>query len=325
MTLSLALRHLSFDASVSPRLFAVQLQIACIVVAFAKANASVTLQPNARANSSGGNAEPGAALRRARVALNSDRPQDAERIADEILKRDPRDGAALQVRGCALLMQKRAADAVAPLQAAARSLRDAETDTLFAMALRQTGRTEEALSRLKRAAKRQPPYAPAFHELGYLLMSLESYDEAIEALRRGLEIAPMMPQLSIQLGEVLLRRRSYGEAKGVFARALEIAPNSAGALFGLAKAHQSLGEAAPAAAYYRRCLVLTPEDSACWLNLGHCLLRLGEIEAGYDCFRSAVRGDPQRYGQALTSVAASGRGKFWLKPSAAARFFVNKR
>ena len=152
-------------------------------------------------------AEPDAPLQRARVALNSDRPQDAERIADEILKRDPRHGAALQVRGCALLMQKRAADALAPLQAAAQSLRDAETDTLLAMALRQTGRTEEALSRLKRAIKRQPPYAPAFHELGYLLMSLEHYDEAIEVLRRGLEIAPMMPQLSIQLGEVLLRRQ----------------------------------------------------------------------------------------------------------------------
>ena len=99
-------------------------------------------------------------------------------------------------------MQKRAADAIAPLQAAAQSLRDAETDTLLAMALRQTGRTEEALARLKRATKRRPPYAPAFHELGYLLMSLENYDEAIEALRRGLEIAPMMPQLSVQLGEV---------------------------------------------------------------------------------------------------------------------------
>ena len=276
-------------------------------------------------NQSGRDAEPGAALQRARVALNSDRPQDAERIADEILKCDPRHGAALQVRGCALLMQKRAADALAPLQAAAQSLRNGESDTLLAMALRQTGRSEEALSRLKRAIKRQPPYAPAFHELGFLLMSLEQYDEAVEALRRGLEIAPMMPQLSIQLGEVLLRRRSYGDAKRAFARALEIAPNSAAALFGLAKAHQLLGEAAPAAAYYRRCLVLTPEDCACWLNLGHSLLRLGEIEAGYDCFRNAVRDDRQRYGQALTSLAASGRGKLWLKPSAAARFFAAKR
>jgi len=224
-----------------------------------------------------------------------------------------------------LLMQKRAGDAVASLQAAAQSLRDGETDTLLAMALRQAGRIDDALSRLRRATKREPRYAPAFHELGHLLMSLENHDGAIEALRRGLEIAPMMPQLSIQLGEVFLRRRSYLDAKAAFARALDIAPQSADALFGLAKAHQSLGENAPAAAFYRRCLMLTPEDPTCWLNLGHCLLQLGELEAGYDCYRSAARGDPRRYGKALTSLAASGRGKVWLRPSAAARFFTRKR
>jgi Tfp pilus assembly protein PilF len=283
------------------------------------------LQPNAQANSSGRHAEAGAALQRARMALNSDRPQDAERIAEGILKLDPRNGAALQVRGCALLMQKRAGDAVAPLQAAAQSLRDGETDTLLAMALRQTGRIDHALSRLKRATKRHPPYAPAFHELGYLLMSLENYDEAVQALHRGLEIAPMMPQLSTQLGEVFLRRRSYPEAKAAFARALDIAPQSADALFGLARAHQSLGETAAAAGFYRRCLVLAPDDPACWLNLGHCLLQLGEFDAGYDCFRTAARGDQKRYGKALNSLAASGRGKLWLRPSAATRFFTRKR
>jgi tetratricopeptide (TPR) repeat protein len=283
------------------------------------------LHPDAQANLSDRHAQPGAALQRARVALNSDRPQDAERIAEEILKFDPRNAAALQVRGAALLMQKRARDAVGSLQAAAQSLRDGETDTLLAMALRQTGRIDDALSRLKRATKRHPPYAPAFHELGYLLMLLEDYDEAIGALHRGLEIAPMMPQLSVQLGEVFLRRRSYPEAKAAFARALDIAPQSADALFGLAKAHQSLGENAPAAAFYRRCLAVTPEDPACWLNLGHCLLQAGEVEAGYDCFRAAARGDPKRYGKALTSLAASGRGKLWLRPSAAAQFFTHKR
>jgi tetratricopeptide (TPR) repeat protein len=259
------------------------------------------------------------------VALNSDRPQDAERLADEILKLDSRNAAALQVRGCALLMQKRAVEALAPLQAAAQSLRDAETDTLLAMALRQCGRAEDALSRLKRAAKRQPSYAPAFHELGYLLMLLRRHDEAVEALRRGLELAPMMPQLSAQLGEVLLRQRSYAAAKAAFARALEIAPNHIEALFGVARAHQALGENAPAAEVYRRCLRVRPDHTAAWLNLGHCLLQLGQTEAGYECFRASARGDTKRYGRALTSLAASGRGKLWLKPSAAARFFASKR
>jgi tetratricopeptide (TPR) repeat protein len=273
----------------------------------------------------GDHADRGDALQRAKLALSSDRPQDAERITDEVLKADPRHAKALHIRGCALLMQKRAADAVAPLQAAAQTLRDAETDTLLAMALRQSGRPDEALSRLKRATKRQPPYPPAFHELGYLLMTLERHDQAIEALRRGLEVAPMMPQLSVQLGEVLLQCRDYAEAKAAFARALEITPAAADALFGIAKAQQALGKHSAAADYYRRCLLARPDDASTWLSLGHCLLRLGQIDAGYDCFRTAARGDPKRYGKALTSLAASGRGRLWLRPSAAARFFALKR
>jgi tetratricopeptide (TPR) repeat protein len=258
------------------------------------------------------------------LALNSDRPQDAERIADEILKTEPRHGQALQIRGCALLMQRRAADAITPLQAAAQSLRDAETDTLLAIALRQIGRSEDALSRLKRATKRRPPYAPAFHELGGVLTSLERYDEAIQALHRGLEIAPMMPQLKVQLGQVFLQRRDYADAKAAFAAALQIAPNSADALFGIAKAHLLLGEPALAAGYYRRCLLTAPDDAAIWLNLGQCLLQLGQTDAGYGCFRTAAQGDPKRYGQALTSLVASGRGRLWLRPSAAARFLASK-
>ena len=90
-----------------------------------------------------------------------------ERIAKEILKTDPRHARALHVLGCALLMQGRAQDAVAPLEAAARGRHDPEIETQLAMALIQIGRRDDALSRLKRAAKRQPPYAPAFHGLGH--------------------------------------------------------------------------------------------------------------------------------------------------------------
>jgi tetratricopeptide (TPR) repeat protein len=269
-------------------------------------------------------ADRGDALSRARLALDGQRPQDAQRICEDVLKAEPRHAQALHIFGCALLMQGRSQDAIAPLETAARELRDPEVDTLLAIALRQVDRHEDALSRLKRATKRRPPYATAFHELGYLLFSLERYDEAIEALRRGLDIAPMMPELSIQLGYVLLQRRNFADAKLAFARALDISPASPDALYGMAKAHQEIGENAPAADYFRRYLVSRPDDAGIWLNLGHCLLELGQIDAGYDCFRTAARGDPKRYGTALTSLAASARGKFWLKPSAAARFLRNQ-
>jgi tetratricopeptide (TPR) repeat protein len=264
----------------------------------------------------------GDALQQAMFALDSERPQDAERIAGELLKADPYHRRALHIRGCALVLQGRAAEAVVDLEAAAHGSRDPEIETMLAIALRQAGREEEALSRLKRTTKRSPPYAAAFHELGCLLVSMKRDGEAIDAFRRGIQIAPMMPALSIQLGYVLLGRRNCVDAKSAFARALEIAPGSADALFGMAKAHQQIGENAAAAEYYRRYLMARPEDLGSWVNLGHCLLKLGQLDAGYDCFRTAACGDPKRYGNALRSLVASGRGRFWLKPSAAALFLL---
>jgi tetratricopeptide (TPR) repeat protein len=268
----------------------------------------------------GGDGRVDDALQRATFALNGQRPNEAERIAGEVLKSDSRDVRALHILGYALLMQGRPQDTVAALEPAARNLHDAEIDTQLAIALRQVGRIEDALSRLKRATKRRPPYAAAFHELGNLLFSTERYDEAIEVFSRGLEIAPMMPELSIRLGYVFLQRRNFADAKVAFARALGISPGSYDAQFGMAKAHQEIGECQAAAEYFRRCLMTRPDDAGTWVALGQCLLELDQREAGYECFRAAARGDPKRYGNALASLVKSGRGRFWLKPSEAERY-----
>ncbi len=259
-------------------------------------------------------------LAQAMSALDDERPEDAERMAAELLKADPRCTRALYVFGCALIMQGRAGEAITPLEAASGDCNDPECDTVLAIALRQVGRHEDAVGRLKLAIERHPGYAAAFNELGYLLVLMERYDEAADVLSQGIEIAPTMPPLSIQLGYAELSRRNCANAKVAFARALDISPRSHDALFGMAKAHQELGENEAAVDYFRRYLADRPNNSGAWLNLGHCLLELGQLEPGYECFRQAARGDAERYGTALTSLAAAARGRFWLRPSAAARF-----
>jgi tetratricopeptide (TPR) repeat protein len=262
------------------------------------------------------------ALERAALALRNNWPREAEHLAAEFLKSDPRNFRALYIFGCALLIQGRAQEALAPLESAARGARGSESDTQLAVALRQVGRPEDALSRLKRATKRQPPYAPAFYELGCLLSELDRDEEAIETFRRGIEIAPIMPGLSIQLGYAHLRRREVSAARAAFAHALDILPESADALFGMGKAHQEVGENDAAAGFFRRYLAIRPDDAGALITYGHCLLELGQLDAGYGCFRTAARGGPKRYARALGSLIASGHGRFWLKPSAAARYLL---
>jgi tetratricopeptide (TPR) repeat protein len=261
------------------------------------------------------------ALQRAMFALNSGHPADAERIAADVLKTNRRNVLALQVLANALLMQNRIADAIAPLEVAARGNHDPQIETMLGIVLRQAGRTEDALSWLKRAAKRRPPHALAFYEYGCLLSFLNRDEEAVEAFNRGLDVAPLMPQFSVQLGYLLLRRKRYAEAKTAFGHALANAAGSPEALFGLAKVHQAVGDNAAAAGYFRQCLTSRPNDADMWLQLGYCLLELGDREAGLECFRTSTRGDPQNHGNALSALVKSGHGRFWLKPSGAAQYF----
>jgi Flp pilus assembly protein TadD len=272
----------------------------------------------------GGNAadHKSGTLEQAATALRNNRPSEAEQLATELLRKDPRNSRALHILGCALLSQGRTQESLTPLDAAARGRHDAEIDTHLAIALRQTGRHEDALSRLKRATRRQPTYAPAFHELGCLLAEMGRDAEAIEAFRHGVEIAPMMPDMSIRLGYAHLRCRDAIAARSAFARALDIMPNSPDALFGMAKSHQEVGENQEAAGFFRRYLAIRPNDAGAWITYGHCLLEQGDLDNGYACFRTAARGGPQHYARALGSLIASGHGRFWLKPSAAAQFML---
>jgi tetratricopeptide (TPR) repeat protein len=209
-----------------------------------------------------------------------------------------------------------------PVEAAAAGHGDPETEIRLAGALRQAGRHEEAVNQLKLATRRYPSEASLHLELGYQLVLMDRYDEAIDALGLGLQIAPMMPQLSIQLGFAYLSLGDCANAKTALARALDISPHADDALFGMAKAHQELGENEEAAGYFQRYLTSRPNDGGGWLSLGHCLLELGQLDVGYECFRRAASGDAERFGAALTSLASAARGRFWLRPRDAARFLL---
>jgi hypothetical protein len=54
------------------------------------------------------------------------------------------------------------------------------------------------------------------------------------------------------------------------------------------------------------------------MKLGVCLLELDRFDNALEHFRAAVRNDESLYRVALSVIAASARGRFWLRPSMAA-------
>jgi len=103
-------------------------------------------------------------------------------------------------------------------------------------------------------------------------------------------------------------------------QALAAAPERSDVLPALAKVMALDGEYAAAADLFRRALGLRPDDAMSRNNLGLCLLELGERDTGEASLRAAARGAPHMAGLAVTSLASASRGRFFLKPSAAAKF-----
>jgi tetratricopeptide (TPR) repeat protein len=258
-----------------------------------------------------------AELQWATAAINEGQPADAERFARNVLAAIPQHPKALYLLGCALVHQNRAAEAVAPLERAARALQEAAVETQLGIALRMVGRNDDALLRLTRATKRRPAHAEAFHELGFLLFSLRRSDEAVTVIERGLELAPGAVELSILLGIVHHDRGDRAKTKAAFAKALAIAPDHPEAHYSMGAALVEDAEYARAAEHLQRTLARDGADVQARLKLAVCQLELGRTEDALANFRAVVRQDPKLYGVALRLTSASGRGRFWLRPSTA--------
>ncbi len=245
-----------------------------------------------------------------------------------MLRRQPRHAnvhlGALHLLGLALLIQKRAREAVEPLEEAARDASDPLIETHYALALRDVGRTAEAIDWLKRATSRTPTFAPAFHELGLIYCGLRRYDEAEATLKQGIELAPTVAELSVELGGVYICRADPANAKVAFARALALAPGQASshvrALHGFGTAFLFEGEFERAADRFRQVLARNPQHVRARLDLAHCLLELGKFDDAVAELRTVVRSSPRHYGKALKMLASSRRGRLWLRPSMAASF-----
>jgi tetratricopeptide (TPR) repeat protein len=258
------------------------------------------------------------ALAQAMAAADGGNLCEAERIARVALAKNPQHVEALQLLGGLLMAQKRPRDAIAPLEEAARRSGNPELETHLAIALREIGRTDEAVTWLYRAIERVPVHARAFQELGNLLRAKRRYAEVEAVLKRGLEAAPTVPDLSLALGGVCLDRADSGGAKIAFARALSLVPGHPDALAGFGVALQYEGDFARAAERFRRVLALNPAHHRARMNLGYCLIELGQVDDGIACLRAAVEAAPHNYGSALRMLISAGRGRFWLKRSAVA-------
>ncbi len=268
---------------------------------------------------------PAQILERAALALQAGQFAQAEQFAAEVLKASRTDLAATSILARALIAQKRESEAIAPLEKAARRSGDPTIEILLGAALGGAGRRADAIDQLRRTAAKRPPFLPAFQELAGQLDRAGRLNEAIAAIEGGLALMPGAIDLQLDLARLLLRGNERGKARATLLQAREAAPGRPEILSALARVLLLEGEHAAALDAYRHALALRPDDALTRADLGACLLEMGERDAGEAALRLAARGRPQMLGRTTYALAVSSHGRFFFRPSAAAKFLQDER
>ncbi|HET9977081.1 MAG TPA: tetratricopeptide repeat protein [Burkholderiaceae bacterium] len=145
------------------------------------------------------------------------RPQQAETVFDEMLRRWPQDGYALASRAHVRAQSARGDEAIADLREllAAQPERSAADWFNLAYLLEEAGRYADAEDAFRRALALDPKLDRAWYGLGLVLIRLQRTDDAIAALKKNTELQPMSPYGWYQLARVRFERSEAEEARKI--------------------------------------------------------------------------------------------------------------
>lgn len=159
--------------------------------------------------------------------------------------------------------------------------------------LAQAGRFAEAVVPLESAARLDPTHAPTLNNLGLVLKHLGRCAEAEPVLRQALAAAPGSPDAANSLGLVLMELGRLAEAEPVFGAGLALAPNHVDLLNNTSVLLKRLGRQLEGEPLLRRGLTAAPEDAGLLVNLGDLLVASGRAEEAVPLLERAVKLAPR--------------------------------
>lgn len=181
-------------------------------------------------------------IEKALVALESNRPADAEKAIRSALSMSPRDDQLLHLLGVSLIHQLREAEAIEPLQRAiSLNRRDAEYHNALGCALRNVGRLSEGLESFERALRLAPGLTDAHYNLASTFQRLGEFGQAEERFRQILARNPQDVEVHGALAKLRWFIRDFEGAVDCLRRSIAAVPTSGDLRFLLGEQLLALG------------------------------------------------------------------------------------
>ncbi|MDN4988094.1 tetratricopeptide repeat protein [Bradyrhizobium sp. WYCCWR 13022] len=257
-------------------------------------------------------------VRRAAAAVNSGKPDEAQRLCEQGLARDPGDPVLHHLLAAVLFSRGVIVPARAHIDVSlAKRPNNAPARLLAARIERTEGQFDAALVHLD-AAIAISPQREMFVEKARTLDMAGLRDQARGAWQAILKVIPGHQEATAQLGRMAWEDGDPATAASLLAQATATdAPASV--WFNLGLARQDLRDHDGAADAYRKAFALKPDHAEAALNLGISLQEVGDMDAAMDAFGKAYRLRPQLFGSIAMALTSASHGRLWLDEDALRR------
>jgi tetratricopeptide (TPR) repeat protein len=221
--------------------------------------------------------------------------QDAEAAEtyERALKLAPRDPDLLLKTGVYRLKRGNYEQAIEVLGRCARILpRDGDVQFYLAQAYHLNGQDKPALAALERSLKAEPGNAPVMQKYGEILCSTGDNANGLRWLEKAQAADPKLPHLNYDLGWANYNLVNLPEAIPYFASELRLHPKDPNSLKLLAESNAKLQRWQEARDAYQRLLSAGNGSAEQLQGLGHCELELKDYPAAIEHLQAALRLDP---------------------------------
>ena len=179
------------------------------------------------------------------------------------------DAATLNKSGIEALQRGQLAEGKALLEAAAaQKPRDVRYLADVAQAQLMNGQTGRAVETFRRCVELDPDFAPAWLNLGILMIGADRIEEAGNCFEKTVEIDPKQADGFAGLGYVRIRQDRLPDAVAAFDRAATLQPRNPEFIANLAGVLLESGEFEKAISGFKQAIALSPQQASLHTNLG---------------------------------------------------------
>jgi tetratricopeptide (TPR) repeat protein len=250
-------------------------------------------------------------VRRATAAFNSGQPDEARRLCEQGLSRQPGDPMLNHLLAAVLFSKGDVQSARSHVETSlAKRPDNAAARLLAARIARAAGDFDGALSHLDRAIA-IAPQREAFLEKARTLDLAGLRPQAREAWKKILEVIPQNFEAAARLGRLAWEDGDHTSALSLLERAVA-SEAPASVWFDLGLVRQDLRDHMGAASAYRKALDIKPDYAEAALNLGTVLQEKGELDNAMLAYAEAYRLRPSTFGTIAMALTSAPHGRLWL-------------